>query len=241
MTNPKAEEGSSSRKQSVDGQAERDREPPKREQVVFLIYYFVTTLSFTIVLPTSLRLSIKLGGDAVFSGLLIGLMPAMSAVLAIPNSYVLVKYEMKGFLLVSLVFFIAGNLVYGLANLANSRMMLLIGRMQMGVLWAGPLSASVYAARGFGVHKRTLFMSRMGLAFISGYILGPLMGFVLEKFCQGFKINDVVVDMNTIPAWFIIILALHTQVEEKCFTSFNFSNKIGTFRFVNIEFFFTEF
>ena len=118
----------------------------------------------------------------------------------------------------SLVFFIAGNLVYALANLANSRMMLLIGRLLMGALWAGPLSAGIYAARAFGVHKRTLFISRMGLTFISGYILGPLMGFVLEKFCQGFKINDVVVDMNTIPAWFIIILALIMQVEQKHFS-----------------------
>jgi MFS family permease len=191
---------------------ERDREPPKSEQIVFVVYHFLTIFCFSIVLPTSLRLSKSLGGDDMFSGLLVGLMPLVSGAMGIPNSYLLLRIQLKTFILGTLWFFIGGNVIYGLANLANSRWMLLAGRVTMGLMWGGPLVSTTYTARAFGVNKRSPYMAKVSIGATLGYAIGPLMGFVLEKFCQGVKLGNVVVDQNTIPAWFIVAFSLIMQI-----------------------------
>jgi MFS family permease len=152
----------------------REMKPRRRDEIVFLAYYLLTAISFTIVLPTSLSISNRLGGSEIFAGLNYGLMPMLSGILSVPNSYLISQTSVKIWILCSSICFITGHVIYGFSVAANTKWMVFTGRLFEGLMWGGPMLAQIYAARAYGVNQRTSAMAKVGFIYTAGFAGGPL-------------------------------------------------------------------
>ena len=180
-----------------------NREAALSQKILMRAYQSLSLVALTIVIPTSRSFTSKLGGDDLFAGLLVGLMPLSAGIMSIPNIWIIQRVEFRTMVLMGLMSLLVGNVVYGLANLAGSKWFLLISRSIMGLFGAGPLIAWSFVARSFGVEKRSKFSSIMGAFTSLGFSLGPFLGWALEKITQGLEIDGVVFNVYTIPAWFV--------------------------------------
>ena len=155
---------------------EANREPALSQKILMFAYQSLSLVAFTIVIPTSRSFTEKLGGDELFSGLLVGLMPLFAGIMAIPNIWIIQRVEFRTMVLMAIMSLLIGNVIYGLAHLANSKWVLLISRSIMGLFGAGPLIAWSFVARSFGVDKRSKFSTIMGAFTAFGYSFGPFLG-----------------------------------------------------------------
>ena len=139
-------------------------------------------------------------------------MPLFAGIMSIPNIWIIKRVEFRTFVLMALMSLMIGNVIYGLANLANSKWFLLISRSIMGLFGSGPLIGWSFVARSFGVDKRSKFSTMMSSFTALGYSLGPFLGWALEKFANGLNIDTKVFDVSTVPAWFVVFVCFFMTI-----------------------------
>ncbi|KAL1754954.1 major facilitator superfamily domain-containing protein [Schizophyllum commune] len=167
-------------------------------------------LAFFIIVSSASSYAEFLGGTALFSGLAIGIPPAVSAMLLYPLTRIDGgKYRMPfNLAYISSAF---GCMLYGLAYKANFLYLILIGRIVSGVGFVAFMYSKRYVTdqRIVGIRRRTTLGSYLVLGQGIGFSLGPFLGGVLYKFVgfqdgtEGFRnshANDVW-NGYTSPGW----------------------------------------
>ncbi|KAL1749293.1 major facilitator superfamily domain-containing protein [Schizophyllum fasciatum] len=167
-------------------------------------------LAFFIIVSSASSYAEFLGGTAVFSGLVIGIPPAVSALILVPlTRRDGGKYSMPFFL--SYGASVIGCMLYALAYRANFLYLILIGRIVSGVGFVSFMYCKRYITdpRIVGIRRRTTLGSYLVLGQGIGFSLGPFLGGLLYKFVgfrdglEGFRsarANDVW-NGYTAPGW----------------------------------------
>ncbi|KAF9783442.1 MFS general substrate transporter [Thelephora terrestris] len=157
---------------------------------------------FFIIVPSSSVYAQRLGGGETFSGLVIGIPTAISAVTLLP----LLKCDKGGYKIpINLCCFasIVGSLCYALAHKANFLYLILIGRMIMGVSFTFFMYAKKYCSdpRIVGIRRRTTLAAYLVVGQGIGLSLGPFLGGALYKIGFGPNGDRLVFNGFTSPGW----------------------------------------
>ncbi|KAG2050598.1 MFS general substrate transporter [Suillus hirtellus] len=166
--------------------------------VIMISMNLLLQVSFFIVVSSSNKYAEYLGGNATFSGIVIGIPTAFAGLSLIP----LTKYD-KGMykmpLHVSCCFAILGHVAYALAFRANFLYLILIGRCLNGVAFSMFMYCKRYCTdpRIVGIRRRTTLASWLVICQGMGMSLGPFLGGVLYK--VGF--SNSIFNGYTSPGW----------------------------------------
>merc|ERR1712190_240154 len=95
---------------------------------------------------------------------------------------------------------VLGNCLYALGGLTRSPWTLLAARAIVG-LCAGNSIPSLYVAAAVGIKKRTQVGFVLQAMASVGYVMGPLLAWALEVFCKELRIENLVLDSDTMPGW----------------------------------------
>ena len=110
--------------------------------------------------------------------------------------------SLKSILIVMVAGSIVGNILYALAGLMRSKIAILCARTIIGICQC-QLGGPIYIAKAVGVKKRTkvlfIFSTMATLAFTAA----PLLAALLETFVKELRIENLVLDSDTIPGWFM--------------------------------------
>lgn len=171
----------SSRHETSGNRDEEEFKLPKVASLVIMISMnLLLQISFFIVVSSSNKYAEYLGGNATFSGIVIGIPTAFAGLSLIP----LTKYD-KGMykmpLHVSCCFAILGHVAYALAYRANFLYLILIGRCLNGVALSMFMYCKRYCSdpRIVGIRRRTTLASWIVISQGLGMSLGPFLGGVL--------------------------------------------------------------
>ncbi|KAG9313941.1 major facilitator superfamily domain-containing protein [Chiua virens] len=185
---------------------------------IIIAYQIMLQISFYIIVSSSSKYAEFLGGNATFSGIVIGIPTLFSGMALIPMT----KYD-KGrslsFLLhlpnslVNHVFVgryatalhigcfaaILGHVTYAIAYRANFLYLILIGRCLSGVSFSGFMYCKRYCTDPLivGVRRRTTLSSWLVIGQALGMTIGPFLGGLFYK--VGFE--SAVFNGYTSPAW----------------------------------------
>eukprot|EP00931_Biecheleriopsis_adriatica_P068634 TRINITY_DN42564_c0_g1_i1.p1 TRINITY_DN42564_c0_g1~~TRINITY_DN42564_c0_g1_i1.p1 ORF type:complete len:450 (+),score=64.82 TRINITY_DN42564_c0_g1_i1:84-1433(+) len=184
-----------------------DTKGSKLQPSLWLMFY-LTLLAVTnivIVIPTARRYAETLGADETFSGLAISLTPFWTVAGIFLNKWMLNFASMKAVLFVMVFGGVVGNSLYALGGLTRSKWSILIARSLIG-LCAGQVLPVLYIGQAVDIKKRSEVMFYYQAAAVSGYILGPLIAWALEYFMKSIHYENLVLDSDTIPGWFMASL-----------------------------------
>lgn len=176
---------------------------------LWLVNYlvFLLVLNVEIVVPTADQYAQTLGAGETFSGLVIALTPFFQGLVGIPLNYWMLRsgISLKTILIVMVACCTLGNILYALAGLMRSKFAILAARIIIGVCQC-QLGGPIYIAKAVGVKKRTkalfIFSTFATLAFTAA----PLLAALLETFVKELRIENLVLDSDTIPGWFMAFL-----------------------------------
>ncbi|KAG2050604.1 MFS general substrate transporter [Suillus hirtellus] len=189
---------SSRHETSDDYNEEEFKLPNMTSLVIMLVMNFLLQISFFIVISSSSKYTEYLGGNATFSGIVIGIPTAFAGLSLIPlTRYDKGMYKMP--LHVSCCFSILGHVAYALAFRANFLYLILIGRCLTGVAFSMFMYCKRYCTdpRIVGIRRRTTLASWMVICQAMGMSFGPFLGGVLYK--VGF--SNSIFNGYTSPGW----------------------------------------
>ncbi|PPQ80527.1 hypothetical protein CVT26_004310 [Gymnopilus dilepis] len=155
-------------------------------------------IAFFIIVSSASVYAELLGGTPTFSGLTIGIPPAISGIFLI----FITRYDRGQYgrpLLISITAFILGNTIYALAYPLHLLPLLLLGRIVSGFGFISFMYSKRFCAdpRIVGVRRRTTLAGYLVLGQAVGFSAGPFLGGVLYK--VGFE--DRVFNGVTAPGW----------------------------------------
>ncbi|CAE7226633.1 unnamed protein product, partial [Symbiodinium pilosum] len=168
---------------------------------------FLLVLNLDIVVSTADRYAQTLGADEAFSGLVIALTPLFQGLIGIPLNYWMLQSgaSVKTLLILMASGSILGNIVYALAGLMRSKFAILIARTLIGICQC-QLGGPIYIAKAVGVKKRTKIMFVFSAVATFALTAAPLLSALLETFVKELRIENLVVDSDTIPGWFMALV-----------------------------------
>ncbi|PPQ97042.1 hypothetical protein CVT26_001300 [Gymnopilus dilepis] len=157
-------------------------------------------LAFFIIVSSASVYAELLGGTATFSGLVIGIPPAISG-LAL---FVITRYDGGRYglpLNIAYSALIAGNILYALAYLSQWLYLLLIGRVVSGLSFIAFMYSKRFCTdpRLVGIRRRTTLAGWLVVGQAFGFSAGPFLGGLLYK--VGF--DNRVFNGVTSPAWVV--------------------------------------
>ncbi|KAI9003126.1 major facilitator superfamily domain-containing protein [Gaertneriomyces semiglobifer] len=176
------------------------RMPPKASLSIILIANFLFNVSFYIIIPTVTDYSLSLNGGAIFSGLVIGVVTLTSFVSLIPLTRTpLLRDTYTPALSLACVTLILGHTLYALADIAQSRYLILFGRIVNGVGFTGWLTVKRYCTdpRIVGLRRRTMCSALLVAAQTLGMVVGPLVGGQMARIGG----NSKILNGYTVPGW----------------------------------------
>lgn len=181
--------------------------PPWSSLLMLCYLVFLTVVNMVIVIPTADDYASRLGAGEAFSGLLIALTPFFQGIIGLPLNFLMLKARMtlKSVLVLMAAGSVIGNVLYALAGLMHSPLALLASRALIGVCQcqiAGPLYISKTVCIRRRTHIMFIFASFPALAFTCG----PLLAGLLDTFIKQIRHEDLVLDSDTIPGWFMACL-----------------------------------
>ncbi|KAF9245656.1 major facilitator superfamily domain-containing protein [Melanogaster broomeanus] len=156
--------------------------PKMASLVIMIIYNIMLQLSFFIIVSSSNKYAEYLGGNATFSGIVIGIPTVFAGLVLIPmTKYDKGRYTMP--LHVGCFTAILGHVAYALAYRADFLYMILIGRCLSGLSFSGFLYSKRYCTdpRIVGIRRRTTLASWLVIGQGLGMSLGPFLGGLLYK------------------------------------------------------------
>ncbi|KAG2149449.1 major facilitator superfamily domain-containing protein [Suillus cothurnatus] len=172
--------------------------PSMASLVIMLVMNFLLQVSFFIIVSSANEYAKYLGGNATFSGVVIGIPTGFAVLSLIP----LTRYD-KGFykmpLHVSCCFAIMGHIAYAIAFRANFLYLILIGRCLNGVSFTMFMYCKRYCTdpRIIGIRRRTTLAGWQVVCQCLGLTLGPFLGGLLYKI--GF--SNSIFNGYTSPGW----------------------------------------
>lgn len=150
-----------------------------------LLAAFLYLMNYYIVEPSSTKYANALGAQDAMSGLLIGMMPWAAFISSIGYS-MWTNYSFRWPLLVSGLFLVSGNLLYGSAYSYESFGVALAGRFITG-LGAPKVIVRRYMADTTPLAIRTSVNAAFGMVVATGSALGPATAIALDKL--NFSVN----------------------------------------------------
>mmetsp|Transcript_47082 Transcript_47082/g.121087 ORF Transcript_47082/g.121087 Transcript_47082/m.121087 type:complete len:474 (-) Transcript_47082:279-1700(-) len=197
-----------SRSRKAVSAEDESRMPPTFSLATVLWLSLLSGVNLVIVIPTADDYVHRLGGDELFGGLMIGAVPLL-AMFGIGFNQLLLRQglSLKTVLLLMSVGTVLGNVLYAVAGLTKSMWTLLAARCVIGLCNGSNLS-SMYIGLTVGMRRR----SEVTFYFLAlntlGYALGPALAAVLEVFVKSVHVNNLVLDSDTAPGWFMAIIYL---------------------------------
>ncbi|KAG6336241.1 hypothetical protein ID866_2860 [Astraeus odoratus] len=190
---------------------------PKRASLyIVIIMNTLLQVSFFIVVSSSNKYAEYLGGNASFSGLVIGIPTVFGGLALIPMT----RLDKGGYAMsfhVACFAAILGHVAYAIAYRAKFLYLILIGRCLSGVSFTGFMYTKRYCSdpRIVGIRRRTTLASWLVVSQGIGMTLGPFLGGVLYRI--GF--SGSIFNGYTSPGWlmagvylvFWIIIALYFE------------------------------
>jgi len=167
----------------------------------------LNTTNLTVVIPTVNKCSV---GPPALAGLMVGLFPLSKAIMNGPSTIFIERFSIKAFFLGVCAFQFIGNILYAIAPATGTiggYVLSLTGRFLVGA-FGGQLLNGSFVARGFPTETRSSAMLLMQSAQATAYVLGPLLGGLLELLCATMGWNDSLLNGCTAPGWFMSMLAL---------------------------------
>ena len=160
-----------------------------------------------IVVPTADQYAKRLGASESFSGLIIALTPVSQGIIGVPINYAMLSrnISMKSIIIIMVAGSILGNVLYALAGLMHSKIIILVSRMIIGICQC-QLAGPIYIARAVGVKKRTKVMFLYSTMAAVAFFGAPLIAALLEIFVKDLRIQDLVLNSDTIPGWCMAVL-----------------------------------
>ncbi|EKM74837.1 hypothetical protein AGABI1DRAFT_123505 [Agaricus bisporus var. burnettii JB137-S8] len=193
---PPADDGDRLSATSID--PEELRIPKKSSLSIIVICNCLLQVSFFIIVSSSNDYAKRLGGDSTFSGIVIGIPTAISALALIP----IIRYDKGGYtrpLNISCASMILGHILYACAYQTSWLYLILIGRIINGFGFTMWMYCKRYCsdARIVGIRRRTTLASFLVVGQGLGMSLGPFAGGLLYK--VGFR--NTVFNGFTSPSW----------------------------------------
>jgi MFS family permease len=199
------------------GDAERcddERMPPRRS--LWMMYYliFLTATNMVIIIPTAKQYAETLGAGEQFGGLLISLSPFFQCIIGIPVNFIMLKFGMsiKSIVILMAAGSVLGNVLYAFAGLMQSRWAILAARAITGLCQC-QLAGPFYISKAVGIRNRTQVMFMFASCTALAFTLGPLLAGLLEDFVKDLHIENLVLDSDTVPGWFMALLYFFYMVK----------------------------
>lgn len=185
----------------------QERMPPSVSLNLVYLLLILLVLNVEIVVPTADQYAMRLGASESFSGLVIALTPFFQGIIGVPLNYVMLSrnVSMKSIVIIMVAGSIVGNVLYALAGLMHSKVAILASRTMIGICQC-QLAGPIYIARAVGVKKRTKVMFLYSTMSAVAFFGAPLIASLLEIFVKELRIEDLVLDSDTIPGWFMAAL-----------------------------------
>ncbi|KZV98035.1 MFS general substrate transporter [Exidia glandulosa HHB12029] len=160
--------------------------PRMASLVVILLDNLLLQISFFIIVSSSNVYAELLGGDATFSGIVIGIPTVFSGIALLP----VMRYDKGGYKLplhISCATSILGHIFYALAYRFNQLYLILLGRIVGGVAFVMFMYCKRYCSdpRFVGIRRRTTLASWVVLTQGAGMTVGPALGGLLFKVAGG--------------------------------------------------------
>mmetsp|Transcript_85833 Transcript_85833/g.205727 ORF Transcript_85833/g.205727 Transcript_85833/m.205727 type:complete len:483 (-) Transcript_85833:186-1634(-) len=173
---------------------------------LWLVNYlvFLLVLNVEIVVPTADQYAQTLGAGETFSGLVIALTPFFQGLIGIPMNYWMLRsgISLKTILIVMVAGSILGNILYALAGLMRSKIAILCARTLIGICQC-QLGGPIYIAKAVGIKKRTRVLFVFSTMATLAFTAAPLLAALLEIFVKQLRIENLVLDSDTVPGWFM--------------------------------------
>eukprot|EP00929_Paragymnodinium_shiwhaense_P039783 TRINITY_DN20856_c0_g1_i3.p1 TRINITY_DN20856_c0_g1~~TRINITY_DN20856_c0_g1_i3.p1 ORF type:complete len:464 (-),score=62.30 TRINITY_DN20856_c0_g1_i3:429-1820(-) len=186
----------------------KNRLPPRGSLWMMYTLVLFVVGNMVIVIPTADQYAASLGADEFFSGLLIALTPIFSGLIGVPLNYWMMKRMTMQQVLFLMVFgSIVGNVVYALAGLLRSKWWLLISRAALGVCQF-QLCGPTYISKTVGIARRSYIMFIYATFTAVAFAVGPLIAALLEQFVKITRIENLILDSDSMPGWFMACLFL---------------------------------
>mmetsp|Transcript_136396 Transcript_136396/g.436486 ORF Transcript_136396/g.436486 Transcript_136396/m.436486 type:complete len:476 (-) Transcript_136396:499-1926(-) len=187
---------------------DESRMPPTCSLATVLYFSVLCGVNLVIVIPTADDYSHRLGGDQLFGGLMIGAVPLLAMFGIGLNQFLLRRgLSLKTVLLLMSIGTVLGNVLYAVAGLTRSVWSLLAARCVIG-LCNGFNLPSMYIGLTVGMRRRSEVTFYFSALNTLGYALGPALAAVLEVFVKSVHVNNLILDSDTAPGWFMAILYL---------------------------------
>jgi len=190
-----------------------ERMPPTGSLALVLYSTLLTGVNLVVVIPTADDYARRLGGGELFSGLIIGALPLFAGLGIYVNQIWLMRWmSLKSVLLLLAVGSVLGNVLYSLAGLMHFKWTLFAARCLVGFCNGFNLP-SLYIGLTVGMKRRSEIILYFSALNTLGYALGPALAAMLDVFVASFRINNLVLDADTAPGWFMAILYLLFMVK----------------------------
>mmetsp|Transcript_174312 Transcript_174312/g.553375 ORF Transcript_174312/g.553375 Transcript_174312/m.553375 type:complete len:474 (-) Transcript_174312:428-1849(-) len=187
---------------------DESRMPPTCSLATVLYFSVLCGVNLVIVIPTADDYSHRLGGDQLFGGLMIGAVPLLAMFGIGLNQFLLRRgLSLKTVLLLMSIGTVLGNVLYAVAGLTRSVWSLLAARCVIG-LCNGFNLPSMYIGLTVGMSRRSEVTFYFSALNTLGYALGPALAAVLEVFVKSVHVNNLVLDSDTAPGWFMALIYL---------------------------------
>jgi len=200
------------------------RMPPKVSLLMVLSFQLLVNIEMAIIYPTALTYSEQLGAGASFSGMMVAVLPFASLLGNYPLQKIMDRVPIKAVLFTESAGSVVANVLYACAGLTHSKYTLLVARLLMG-LCSQNIPVYVYISRAVGLKHRSWAGMTLSSVMGAGYVLGPFLAFLTAIFCKELRIDNLVVDQNTLPGWlmaglwFMHLVLQPFTIEEPCVQS----------------------
>ncbi|EJD40938.1 MFS general substrate transporter [Auricularia subglabra TFB-10046 SS5] len=156
--------------------------PPMPSLIIVLLNNLLLQISFFIIVSSSNVYAEELGGDATFSGIVLGIPTVFSGIALLP----MMRYDRGGYKLplhLSCLTSILGHIIYALAYPFGQLYLILASRIVGGVAFAMFMYCKRYCAdpRIVGVRRRTTLAGWVVVTQGVGMTAGPFFGGLLFK------------------------------------------------------------
>jgi len=161
------------------------------------------------VTPTADDYSHRLGGGPIFGGILIGAVPLVSMLGILLTNLCFKKnlLSYKAVLVLLSVGSILGNVLYAVAGLTHAKWTLLVSRVIIGACNGFNLP-TLYISITVGLQRRSEITFYWSALITIAYALGPALAAVFEVFLKAIRIDNLILDADTAPGWFMAIVWL---------------------------------
>eukprot|EP00435_Cladocopium_sp_Y103_P012418 s759_g3.t1 len=187
--------------------SDQERMPPTAS--LLLIHYFLVlaTVNLVITIPTANEYAERLGAGRLFAGLMIGCLPILGIAGNLVNQKLFSCLPFKTIWILNSLGTVLGSVLYALAGLMRFKWTLLIARGLMGFCSAFSLPG-IYVSHTVGLKRRSEILFYFSAVLTLGCAVGPALAAMLEASMKFIRIENLVLDSDTIPGWFMAVLYL---------------------------------